>query len=213
MTQRRRDRRHDLAQPRLVTLRDGTRAVVRPIEPDDKPRLQQGLHLLSPRSRYLRFFTYVDHLTAEQLRYLTEVDYRDHMAWVALNPDTPDEPGMGVARYVRLDDDPTVAEAAVTVLDRYQGKGLGSVLLRLLSETAAANGIHTFRNYVLAQNTAMLALLDESGATRTPEGDGVYRIDVPVDRESPATVARRILREIARGVLPGLGVSRADAAD
>jgi len=188
-----------------VTLRDGTRAVIRPITPDDRWRLQEGLRLLSPRSRYLRFHAPIDHLTADQLTYLTHVDYRDHMAWVALNPDAPDEPGMGVARYVRLVDEPAVAEAAVTVLDRYQGRGLGTVLLKRLAATAAANGITTLRNYVLAENTAMLEVFDALGARRVDEGAGVYRIDVPVEgAEQQRSTAREILREIARGVLPPL---------
>jgi GNAT superfamily N-acetyltransferase len=191
-------------EEREVTLRDGTRALVRPIRPDDKERLQKGLQLLSPRSRYLRFHTPVDHLTEAQLRYLTEIDYHDHMAWVALNPDEPDEPGMGVGRYVRLREDPTIAEAAVTVLDRYQGRGLGTILLQLLAASAAENGIRTFRNYVLAENRTMLDLLDEVGASRVDEGSGVYRIDVPLPEEpsrQPGRAPQRILREAAQGML------------
>ena len=187
---------------REVTLRDGTRALIRPIRPDDKERLAEGLRQLSPRSRYLRFHAAVRELTDEQLRYLTEVDYVDHMAWVALNPDKPDEPGMAVARYVRLADEPSVAEAAVTVLDRYQGQGLGTALLRMLAASALDNDIHTFRNYVLAENTAMLELFDEIGAKRTDEGAGVYRVDVPlagVVERMESTGFKRIFREIASG--------------
>jgi GNAT superfamily N-acetyltransferase len=191
-------------EERDVTLRDGTRALIRPIRPDDKRRLQEGLRQLSPHSRYLRFHTAVDRLTDAQLRYLTEIDYHDHMAWVAINPDEPDEPGMGVGRYVRLREDPTVAEAAVTVLDRYQGRGLGTTLLQFLGMSAIENGISTFRSYVLAENQAMLDILDELGATRVDEGEGVYRVDVPVPDE-PARLhehaTHRLLREVARGVV------------
>lgn len=189
-----------------IVLRDGTRAAIRPIHPDDKERLQQGLGQLSPRSRFLRFHAPVDRFTQPQLRYLTEIDYHDHMAWVAMNPERPDEPGMGVARYVRLDDDPTVAEAAVTVLDHYQGRGLGTALLERLAESARRNGIRTLRNYVLAENKPMLELFATLGAERTHEGQGVYRIDVPLfdQEQEPARTPRDILRDIARGVLPPL---------
>jgi GNAT superfamily N-acetyltransferase len=185
-----------------VVLRDGSRALIRPIRPDDKERLVQGLSELSPRSAYMRFHTPMTHLTDEQLRYLTEIDHVDHMAWVAVDPSSPGTPGMGVARYVRSRTDPCVAEAAVTVVDRYQNRGVGSLLLRVLAESAVANGITTFRNYVLAENTAMLQLIEEIGAELVEEGDGVYRVDLVLAEHSdalPGAVPARILRDIARG--------------
>ena len=189
-----------------VVLRDGTPAHIRPIRPDDKQRLQQGLAQLSPRSRYLRFHAPVSHLTDAQLRYLTEIDYRDHMAWVAVHPDIPEDPGMGVARYVRLPDEPTVAEAAVTVADRYQGNGLGTILLDALTTTAVNNGIRTFRNYVLAENRPMLEIFDQLGGVRISEGGDVYRVDVTLPGAAEdvpeVTDARHVLRAAARRALP-----------
>lgn len=192
-------------EPIEVTLRDGTRAWIRPIRPDDKDRLQEGLQRLSPESRYLRFHTGVDRLSESQLRYLTEIDYADHMAWVAVDTDQPGTPGMGVARYVRLPAEPDIAEAAVTVIDEHQGKGLGSVLLNVLSRSAIEHGIRVLRNYVLVENEAMLRLLDELGAQRHDEGDGVYRVDMPLPadpRDLPETPAKGVLRATARRRLP-----------
>lgn len=192
-------------EPFDVALRDGTRVRIRPIRPDDKERLQQGLRALSPQSRYRRFHTPLEAFTTEQLHYLTEIDYADHMAWVAERPDRPDEPGLGVARYVRLPDEPGVADAAVTVVDAYQGRGLGSLLLAALSRSAVAAGVAVLRNYVLADNDAMLALLDELGATRVDEGEGVYRVDMPLPAD-PAdladTPAQQVLRAAATRRLP-----------
>lgn len=187
---------------RTVTLRDGTRALLRPIRPDDKERLRHGLELLSPRSRYLRFHSPIVRFTDTQLAYLTEVDQHDHVAWVALDPRVRGEPGMGVARFVRLPEEPSVAEAAVTVIDRYQGLGLGSALFGVLVDSAAANGIAALRNYVLDDNRPMLAVLDELGARRTPAERGVWQVDVPVSTGDPETgPAGRLLREVARGRL------------
>lgn len=183
-----------------VRLRDGTRCLIRPIEPEDKDRLQRGLKLLSPRARYLRFNAHIDRLTAEQLRYLTEVDYSDHMAWVALDQDDPDGPGMGVARYIRLKDEPTVAEAAITVIDRYQGRGLGTVLLAVLGKSALEAGVTTFRNYVVASNDAMLELFEQLGATLEPAGGGLLRVDYPLPDDPdalPDTPAGRVMRQVA----------------
>lgn len=183
-----------------VVLRDGTRALIRPIRPEDKTKLEEGLALLSPRSRYLRFHGVVGHLSEAQLRYFTEIDHRDHLAWVATDEDHPDAPGMGVARYIRLADEPTVAEAALTVLDEYQGRGLGTVLLAVLGESAIANGIRTFRNYVLADNQAMLGLFQELDAELTEEPFGVYRVDYPLPDDPellPDTPAGRVIRAVA----------------
>lgn len=184
-----------------MVLRDGTRALIRPIRPQDKAKLETGLALLSPRSRYLRFHQVLDHLTEEQLRYFTEIDYRDHMAWVAIDEDHPESPGMGVARYIRLAEDPTIAEAALTVLDDYQGRGLGTVLLAILGESAVANGIQTFRNYVLSDNRAMLEMFEELGTEVVEEPFGVYRVDYPLPtnpEDLPDTPAGRAVREIGR---------------
>lgn len=192
-------------EPVEVTLRDGTRVRIRPIRPDDKARLQEGLQRLSPQSRYLRFHTGVDRLSDAQLRYLTEIDYADHMAWVAVDPDRHEAAGMGVARYVRLPAEPDVAEAAVTVIDEHQGKGLGSVLLTVLSRSAIEHGIRVLRNYVLVENEAMLALLDELGAQRYEESEGLYRVDMPLPadaRDLPETPAKGVLRATARRRLP-----------
>ncbi len=198
-----------------VELRDGSRALVRPIRPDDKERLRVGLAKLSPQSRYLRFHTPVVEFTEEQLRYLTEVDFKDHVAWVAIDPYAIDEPGMAVARYVRLEEDETVAEAAITVADAYQGRGVGSLLLGILARSARENGIETFRSYVLSENTPMLRIFQRLGARIiTPEEDpsldeGVTRIDLPLPEEASGVddeVLRKVLRHAASRDLPPLPI-------
>src|SRR5919106_848625 len=67
-----------------VALQDGTRARLRPIVPDDKARLVGAFERLSPESRYRRFMAPIAELSDEQLAQLTELDYRDHFARVAL---------------------------------------------------------------------------------------------------------------------------------
>jgi GNAT superfamily N-acetyltransferase len=145
-------------------------------------------------------------LTEEQLRYLTEIDYVDHFAWAAVRTDRPSE-GMGVARYVRLRDDPAVAEAAVTVADDYQGKGLGTLLLALLAVVARAAGITVFRALVLEENVPMRELLEELGADARYDSPGVVRLDVPLDPQLlPESPAARVLKAVAARVvepLPG----------
>jgi RimJ/RimL family protein N-acetyltransferase len=183
----------------VCELRDGTRALIRPIRADDKARLLEGFDALSAESRMLRFHVPTPRLSEEQVRYLTEIDYVDHMAWVAQDLGRDGHPGMGVARYIRMPREPHVAEAAVTVVDAYQGKGLGTVLLGFLSRSAREHGIEVFRNYVLAENTAMLDLLEELGASRRQEEQGVYTVDMPLDSDADVadTPAGRVFRAVA----------------
>lgn len=188
-------------------LRDGTPVLIRPIRPADSARLREGFERLSERSVYMRFHTAMPSLSDAQLRYLTDVDHVDHVALVAERADDPEGPGLGVARYVRLTDDPEVAEAAVTIADEWQGRGLGTLLLSALASAALRNGVRVFRNYVLAENAAMVALFDELGARRRFEGSGIYRIDfmLPAHPDDlPDTPAGRVFRAAARGDLPAL---------
>ena len=107
--------------------------------------------------------------------------------------------------------EPEVAEAAITVLDHYQGRGLGTVLLGFLARSARENGIKVFRNYVLSDNVAMLELFDQLGAGRELEGGGVYRVDVPIPEDPddlPDTPAGRVLKAMASGRLPPFATAR-----
>lgn len=173
-------------EPIETVLRDGTRALVRMVEASDKEGLAEGMDRLSSRSRYLRFHGGVETLTERQLEYLTDVDQRNHVAWVALTSEQGREVGIGVARFVRIDGEPDVAEAAITVLDDYQGRGLGTVLLGVLAAAAGRRGIKVFRSYVLGENTDMLALFEALGATRSQVEPDVFQVDMPV----PETLGR-----------------------
>src|SRR5437667_11458151 len=106
------------------TLSDGTRVTLRHIRPSDADGLRDGFSRLSRESRYRRFFSGKTELSSEMLHYLTEVDGVDHVAIVAVgvSPDLKSEAGYGVARFVRREDDPDVAEAALTVVDDMQHK-------------------------------------------------------------------------------------------
>ncbi|MGI9018029.1 MAG: GNAT family N-acetyltransferase [Euzebya sp.] len=168
------------AEGLLLELRDGSRVLVRPISTEDRWRIEQGLQQLSARSRYLRFHSAVEKLSESQLDYLTDVDHHDHEALVALDPDRPDSPGAAVARYIRMPDQPSIAEAAITVVDEYQGRGIGTALIGLLEALAHERGIRIFRNYVLAENQAMLEIFRQLDGTISIEGSGLYRVDVPV---------------------------------
>jgi GNAT superfamily N-acetyltransferase len=184
-----------------VGLADGTRLRIRPIVPEDKPLLRDGLERLSPRSRFMRFLQPVDRLTEDQLAYLTELDYDDHFAWGAIALDEPGEPGVGVARYVRDPGDRTVAEAAVVVVDDYQGRGVGTVLLEVLAESALQHGIDRFRAYVATSNDTVVDALRMLGARiRGEDGDLVADLPLPLPAGTTRdTALYGALRAVARG--------------
>lgn len=184
-----------------VRLDDGTAIRVRPIVPGDRDELAAGLTRLSQESRYARFFRAIDKLSERDLTYLTEIDYHDHFAWVATTIEDPPV-GLGVARYIRLAEEPAVAEASVVVVDDHQHRGIAKVLLELLSATALEHGITHFCGYVLPSNRKVLSAMFRGGATLAEdEEQGYIRIDVELP---PATGLRDsamydLLRAAARG--------------
>jgi RimJ/RimL family protein N-acetyltransferase len=140
-----------------VILRDGSTVLIRPVRPVDAPLLADGFTRLSARSRQLRFLGPKQALSPAELRYFTDLDHHDHEALGALNH--ADGRGIGIARYVRDADDRQAAEIAVTVIDDWQGRGLGTELVAQLSECARREGIRRFTALVAADNPAAAGLL------------------------------------------------------
>jgi GNAT superfamily N-acetyltransferase len=182
---------------RHFRLRDGTEVLVRPLLYSDRRELEAGFEQLSAESKHLRFGSAPAHLGERDLEYLTNLDYRHHFAWAAFVVHGPveeggggREAGIGVARYVRSRRDPAVAEAAVTVADGYQRRGLGTVLLGVLAEVAAGNGIERFVGHVLWENDTLLDGLRQAGARIVPEEPGVARIEAGVELGRLALGAR-----------------------
>jgi GNAT superfamily N-acetyltransferase len=154
-------------EPLVIPLRNGTPVLVRAVGPEDKIRLQDGLSRMSTWSIYRRFARTVSRLTAEELRYLTEVDQQNHIAWGAMDPSDPHESGLGISRLIRDPFCPTRAEVAVAVVDEYQQLGLGTILLAAMYALAQARGIETLRAIVLPDNYVVLAWLSRLGARCT----------------------------------------------
>jgi GNAT superfamily N-acetyltransferase len=180
-------------EPVRVVLPKGAAIWVRPIAPEDKDQIRIGLDRLGTESNYLRFHRVVRVLTEEELAYLTEVDHRDHDAWGAqIEQDGGREPA-GIARYVRLGDS-TDAEAAVTVLDEFQGLGIGSFLLEVLARAAMRNGIERFVANVLAENRAMLEVFAHLEARIDQDGPYVTAyLDLPLVHEWAPLPAERVV--------------------
>ena len=144
-----------------------------------KEEIRRGLAQLTTESRWQRFASGVGELSDRQLDYLADVDGQDRVAWCAAVRQGEAFHGIG------LPDRPDIAEFAVTVIDEFQGQGVGRQLLGQLRQTAAAQGIGILRGYVLPSNQRMLRLCRQFGAEFLEES-GAVRVDIPV--AGPAAV-------------------------
>jgi RimJ/RimL family protein N-acetyltransferase len=151
-------------------LRDGRSVLIGPLDPDDRERFVSGMGRASPDSLYKRFMTPLARLSSTQLAYLLAVDHRDHEALLAIDEDGGE--AVAVGRFVRLEDSPSAAEAAVLVIDDWQGLGLGKAVCRLLAVRARELGIERFEATMLSDNRAMKAVLESLGEIRLVASDG-----------------------------------------
>jgi len=163
-----------------LRLGDGTDVALRPILPGDASLLAAGFERLSARSRYRRFLSPVPRLTDSMLAFLTAVDGCNHRAFGALVDEATGPVGAGVARWVRTTADPAVADLAVTVIDDYQGRGLGGLLLDVAVLDGLAHGIDRFEGLVLGENVSSRRMLARGGATLRPDGGGVLAYTLPL---------------------------------
>ena len=164
--------------PIEIRLRDGTTVLIRLLNQYDKEELKIGFDKLSTKSKYCRFFVPISSLSNSQLKHLTEIDNKNHLALCAYIVGQDGMFGIGVARYIRIEDEPEVAEFALTIIDAYQGQGLGSELLNLLIHSARKNGIRKFIGYMLAENSSMLKILKHLGAQIRREDGPIQRVDL-----------------------------------
>jgi GNAT superfamily N-acetyltransferase len=179
-----------------VSLRDGSLVVVREVRPEDKPLFVAGWERFGETSRLRRFMGVKQHLTLEDLAFFTDLDHDDHEALGAIDPAAGE--GLGVARYIRDPRRPDTAEAAVSVIDPWQGRGLGGVLLERLRARACEQGITRFTAELRADNRAMLRLFEHLGRTDVRRDAGDLELDVDLRTDRPDELAS-VLRGAAAG--------------
>lgn len=182
------------AQSMEVILRDGRSLRLRPIKPDDKKKLEEFFYNMSERARYYRFLYVKKEISAEELKYFTEVTPPKRQAYVATTGEADKERIIAVGRWDMLSDKQS-AETAFAVLDNIQLRGIGTALLEALSQAALECGIVRFTAKVLAENTAMLEVFEESGfKTGKRMNEGVYDITIEL-KDHEEFEKRRAWRE------------------
>ncbi len=167
-------------------LRDGTLVHLRPLHAEDEAEFLRGFAALSRESRYRRFLDSMPKLSPEQVTYLTHVDGKEHVAWVAgFYDESGVEHGAAVARSIREHEDPTIAEFAIAVADAWQGRGVGKLLTEKLAQVAWQDGVRKWRATMLADNVPVQHCLASVAheETRHVEDRGaievVYRLHAP----------------------------------
>jgi len=158
-------------------LADGTTVLVRPARADDEPRVRAMHEALSPHSRRMRFFV-SGAVTADALSHrICAGPGRGHGALLAL----VDGEVVGAASYDATGR-PGVAEVALAVADRLQGRGVGTLLLEHLASRARREGITAFRADVLPDNHRMLQVFADLGLRPRQRLDrGVVELTLPLD--------------------------------
>jgi GNAT superfamily N-acetyltransferase len=152
----------------------------RPIISSDKEFLQDGFKLLSLRSRFNRFLSFLKMLTEEQLEFYTEVDGYNHVAWGILEVTNGEKRPAGIGRIVRTKDDQEVAEVGLTIVDEYQQIGLGSLLLAILNVEGERVGVKRLRYHMTDSNFKMRKLLEPLEYVVKHTDQGVLEIETKV---------------------------------
>jgi len=179
-----------------ATTATGATVHLRPIRPEDAPRLVAFHGGLSPESIYRRFFSVHPRLSDAEVERFTNVDYVDRFALIAEDGDRL----VGVGRYERMPGTEE-AEVAFVVADDHQHHGIGTTLLEHLAAAAWCSGVRTFVASTMADNRQMLHVFADSGfrVTRVLEA-GIIDVRFPIEPDDAyraACAARR-----ARGEAP-----------
>ena len=174
---------------RTLTLRDGTRVVVRPIRPEDRQIEKEFVQELSSESKYFRFMSGLRELSEAMLNRFTQIDYDRELALIAMVCENAKETEIGVARYV-VNADNISCEFAVAVADAWQNRGVGTALILGLAAAARARGLRTMEGIVVARNSKMLGLMNALGfSVRAEPGDpSIRHVTKQLDMTSSASI-------------------------
>ncbi len=179
-----------------VVLRDGHTVHVRPILASDAEELGRFHERQSPESVYFRFLSPRPRLRARELRYFTEIDHHDRVAFVGLL----DDQIIAVARYERYKGTDT-AEVAFFVDDHHNGRGLATVMLEYLAAAGRFRGLRRFTASTLPNNRKMLTVFSQAGfnvSSRLEDGLVAIAFDIdPTDRSTAAADLRERQAEAA----------------
>jgi RimJ/RimL family protein N-acetyltransferase len=163
----------------VEVLRDGRNIEIRALRPNDETEMVVAISRTSPQSLYRRFFGAKKGFSESEKAFFLNIDFVNHIALVATIQRNGHTEVVGGARYVVVQ--PGIAEVAFTVIDEFQGKGLGSALMRQLILLARKASLQQLVADVLPENTAMINVFKKSGLPATvTKSKGVIHITLDV---------------------------------
>lgn len=149
------------------------------LEKADRQKFIDGFNKLSAKSVYQRFFGFMKELTDKQVEDFLDTDKKDHVAWAAFDLEVEDAIGIGVGRFKRSEIILNEAELALTVIDEFQNKGVGTTLLGIMYYLAGQVGIDVFTGIILSENARLIQRFQELGAKFERIGNE-YEMRLPV---------------------------------
>lgn len=162
------------------TFPDGTEIGIGLAGPEDEQRLVRGFNMLSLQTKFYRFHYGKNKLTQKDKNYLLNIDNYNHLALGAVDLNGSADIGIGLIRYIRDKNDPSKAEAALTVIDEYQNKGIGTFLLNELLPFARKNNVKILTNYIMKENAPMLKILEKFDCKIKEESGDLYLIELNI---------------------------------
>jgi RimJ/RimL family protein N-acetyltransferase len=165
---------------RHLVLRDGWRVFARPIRPDDEPLLRELLRHVTQEDLRLRFFEAIKEFSHRFLVRLTQLDYAQAMAFVAI--DEANGEVLGVVR-IHAEAGHEAGEFAILLRSDLKGRGLGWALMQLMIEYARSDGLKRIFGQILHENTVMLKMCRELGfeVKTDPDDYGIYDVTLVLE--------------------------------
>lgn len=166
-------------------LPSGEKVIVRPARLTDEEPLKDLFYRLSDESTYQRFLGFKKYHPHDEMQKLVDLDYEANMALV-IETQAPEPQIVGMCRF-DVDPKDNLADIAFVIKDELHGKGLGTLLMRRMTEIARERGLAGFSADVLTSNTAMLGIFHKSGLhVRTERDGGTYHLTATFDADDPA---------------------------
>ena len=152
------------------TLHDGSTVEIRAQKPEDRKAILAEMQHASADTLYHRFFAVKRSLSPQEQHYYFDVDFINHVVLIAVANINGQPRIVGGSRFIVIE--PGKAEVAFSVVDDYQGHGLGAALMHHITSIAREAGIMEFVAEVLSDNAPMLVVFEHSGLITTTRRDG-----------------------------------------
>jgi RimJ/RimL family protein N-acetyltransferase len=162
------------------------------ILPKNKKQISDGLKEMSSASIRNRFLGSKKEFSDKELEYLTALDGWNHYA-LGIEEGSGKSRGIAIIRLVRSSEFHQEAEVAITIIDEYQGKGMGTFLINLIILAALERGITRLSFTFLPQNLAIQKLIRKAGAPLSgPHTHDYVQLYLDLKHQNPKELKDRL---------------------